>query len=170
MSPARLIAPTVYLAGIVLANVLTEHLGIWPAGWGPTVGTYAAAVVLVARNLSQDAIGKWPTLALMGAGVALSWALASPALAVASAVAFGFSELADMAVYTPLRRRGRARALAVASAVGAVVDTLLFLTIAGFPLTSAPAQIAVKAGMGLLAAVIVRGLHQRAVSRQPIRA
>lgn len=164
----RLAWPAAYVAGIVLANLMTEHLGLWPAGWGPTAGTYAAALVLIARNLSQDAIGKWATLALMAVGVALSWFLASPALAVASAVAFGLSELADMAVYTPLRDKGRGRAVAIACTVGAVVDTLVFLWLAapvinpggGLPWAAVPAQLAVKAGMGWIAAAILRSRHR----------
>jgi hypothetical protein len=156
----RAVWPVLYIAGVVLANVLTERLGLVPVvfGFTTTAGTYAAAVVLVARNFTQDEIGRGRVLILMGIGVALSWVLASPALAIASGVAFGLSELADMLVYTPLRARGRSRALAAASAVGAVVDTFIFLTLAGFPLTAAPGQLVVKMGMGLLAALIVRGI------------
>lgn len=50
-----------------------------------------------------------------GAGAGLS-ALTAPALAVASAVAFLVAERADFAVYTPLRRRGWARAVAASNA------------------------------------------------------
>jgi uncharacterized PurR-regulated membrane protein YhhQ (DUF165 family) len=106
----------------------------------------------------------------MGIGVILTWVLASPILAVASGVAFALSEAADMAVYTPLRNRGRSRAVALASGVGAVVDTFVFLWIAGFPLSAAPGQLVVKIGMGLLAALIlwlVKG--RRAVPSQPLR-
>jgi hypothetical protein len=152
--------PVLYIAGVVLANVLTERLGLVPVGFGlvTTAGTYAAAVVLVARNFTQDSLGRRRVLVLMGIGCALSWWLASPQLAIASAVAFGLSELADMLVYTPLRALGRSRALAAASTVGAVIDTFVFLTLAGFPLSAAPGQLVVKVGMGLLAALIVRGI------------
>src|SRR5690349_13224888 len=110
----RLIWPAVYVAGVVLANVLTERYGLVPVVFGlvTTAGTYAAAVVLVARNLAQDAVGRRWVLALMALGVVLSWWLASPQLALASGVAFGLSEAADMLIYTPLRRRGRSRAVA----------------------------------------------------------
>lgn len=167
-SATRLLWPGVYLAGVVLANVLTEHLGLVPVGFGlvTTAGTYAAAVVLVARNLSQDVTGRVGVVILMAIGVALSWWLASPQLAVASGVAFALSETADMAVYTPLRRRGRSRAVAAASTVGAVVDTFVFLQLAGFPLSAAPGQLLIKIGMGLLAAATLRS--SRALLREPV--
>lgn len=154
----RVIWPVVYIAGVVLANVLTERYGLVPVVFGlvTTAGTYAAAVVLVARNFAQDAVGRYWVLALMAVGVLLSCWLASPQLAVASGVAFALSEAADMALYTPLRRRGRSRAVAVASTIGAVVDTFVFLWLAGFPLSAAPGQLVVKVGMALVAALIVR--------------
>lgn len=164
MTKARaVIWPVVYVGGVVLANVLTERYGLVPVGFGlvTTAGTYAAAVVLIARNLAQDAIGRWPVLGLMGLGVLLSWWLASPQLAVASAVAFTLSELADWLIYTPLRKSGRARAVAVASTVGAVIDTFVFLWLAGFPLSAAPGQLVVKIGMALVAALILRVTKRR---------
>lgn len=165
----RALWPIVYVAGVVLANVLTEQFGLVSVGFGlvTTAGTYAAAIVLIARNLSQDEIGRRAVLLLMLAGVVLSWWLASPQLAVASGVAFALSEAADMAVYTPLRKRGRSRSLAAASVVGAVVDTSVFLYLAGFPLSAAPGQLIVKAGMGLAAALLLRGAA--ALSQRPIR-
>lgn len=167
----KLIIPASYLLGIVAANVLTERFGLVPVGFGlvTTAGTYAAAWVIVSRNFAQDAIGRVGVIALMVVGAALSWWLASPALAVASLTAFALSETADMLIYTPLRRRGRSRAVAVASIVGGVIDTFVFLAIAGFPIAqAAPGQLVVKVGMALLAALVLRGV--RAVSRQPVRA
>lgn len=159
----------VYLVGVVLANVLTQRFGlVWaPFGLVTTAGTYAAAVVLVSRNFTQDVVGRRGVLLLMLAGAVLSWFLASPALAVASATAFSLSETADMAIYTPLRERGRARAVALASSIGALVDTIVFLWIAGFPIAIAlPGQLVVKVGMALIAALVLWGAHE--VLRQPV--
>ena len=158
-----------YVAAIVAANVLTERFGLVPVGFGlvATAGTYAAAFVLIARNVSQDQIGRGKVLALMALGIGLSYWLASPALALASAVAFGLSEAADMGIYTPLRKKGRGRAVAVASTVGAIIDTVAFLWIAGFPILAAlPGQLLVKVGMALIAALVLRG--RGAVLRQPV--
>jgi uncharacterized PurR-regulated membrane protein YhhQ (DUF165 family) len=158
----KLTIPASYLAAIVAANVLTERFGLVPVGFGlvTTAGTYAAAWVILSRNFAQDAIGRLGVIGLMVVGAVLSWWLASPALAVASLVAFALSETADMVIYTPLRDHGRSRAVAIASTVGAVVDTFVFLAIAGFPIAqAAPGQLIVKVGMALLAALVLRGIR-----------
>jgi hypothetical protein len=163
----RLIIPASYLAAIIAANVLTEHFGLVPVGFGlvTTAGTYAAAWVILSRNFTQDIIGRLGVIVLMVAGAALSWLLASPALALASLTAFALSETADMAIYTPLRKRGRSRAVAVASTIGAVIDTFVFLWIAGFPIAqAAPGQLIVKIGMALLAALMLRASRRQVVS------
>lgn len=51
-------------------------------------------------------------------------------IAVASACAFLFSELADWSVYTPLRGRTLAGGITASQVVGATVDSLLFLWLA----------------------------------------
>lgn len=155
----RLAAPVLYVACVILANVLTEHLGLVPIGFGllVTAGTFAAGGTLLARNISQDVIGRRAVLGLMLAGCLLSWWLASRQLAVASAVGFALSESADMAVFTPLRSRGWPRAVAVASLVSAVVDTFAFLWLAGFPVTvsTVTGQLIVKVGISWLVALAV---------------
>ena len=60
---------------------------------------------------------------------ALSYFVA-PAFALASGVAFLVSELADLAVYTPLERRSWIGAVALSNTVGLVVDSMLFLALA----------------------------------------
>lgn len=134
----RVLACAAYLATIVLANHLTATHGLVTVGFGlaATAGTYLAGLAFVARDAVQDTAGRRWALAMLAAGAALSWFLATPQLAVASAVAFGLSELADMAVYTPLRRRGYIRAAVASNIVGAVVDTYVFLWLAGFPVTT----------------------------------
>jgi hypothetical protein len=163
----RHIVPASYLAAIIAANVLTQRFGLVPVGFGlvTTAGTYAAAWVILSRNFTQDIIGRLGVIVLMVGGAALSWLLASPALALASLTAFALSETADMAIYTPLRKRGRSRAVAVASTVGAVIDTFVFLWIAGFPIAqAAPGQLIVKIGMALLAALILRASRRQVVT------
>lgn len=155
----RAVLAGAYVGCVVLANVLTEHLGLVPIGFGlmVTAGTFAAGGTLLARNLSQDAIGRRRVLLLMFVGCGLSWWLASPQLAVASAVAFGLSESADMAVFTPLRDRGWSRAVAAAALISAAVDTLVFLRIAGFPVTgdTVTGQMVVKVGISWAVAGVV---------------
>jgi hypothetical protein len=126
-----------YIAAIVLANTLTAHYGLVPVGFGlvATAGTYAAGFALLARDVVQETGGVWIVLVGIAIGGVLSWWFATPQLAVASVVAFTLAELADLAVYTPLRRRGFARAALASNIVGAVVDTYIFLHLAGFPIT-----------------------------------
>ncbi len=45
-------------------------------------------------------------------------------------MAFVLSETADLAVFTPLQRRGLVLAVAASGAVGIVVDSILFLSLA----------------------------------------
>lgn len=160
-----------YIACVVLANWLTERYGLVPLifGLSCTAGTFAAGAVLLTRNVTQDVTGRLVILALMAVGAALSWWIAAPLIAVASGVAFALSETVDMAVYSPLRRRGWSRAVMAASAAAAVVDTLVFLGIAGFPITreTVAGQLLVKVGISWLVAAIVAGVS-RAVLRQPV--
>jgi queuosine precursor transporter len=167
----RILAIAAYLTTIVAANWLTAEYGLVPIGFGlvATAGTYAAGLAFVARDAVQDAAGRLAVLGALAVGGVLSWILASPALAIASVVAFGLSELADMAVYTPLRKRGYVRAAMASNLVGAVVDTLLFLWLAGFGLAPliVAGQIVGKAYA--TAAVVLVVVIARAVLRNRVR-
>lgn len=127
-----------YLGSIVAANWLIVRYGFIPVGFGlmAPAGTLAAGVAFVARDLVQDVAGRVGVVAVLAVGAALSWVVSTPALALASAAAFGLSELADMLVYTPLRDHGYVRAALASNVVGAVVDTLVFLSLAGFGLAA----------------------------------
>jgi uncharacterized PurR-regulated membrane protein YhhQ (DUF165 family) len=86
----------------------------------------------------------------------LSFAISAPVIALASGVAFLLSEGADFAIYTPLRKRGYIRAAVASNLIGTVVDTVIFLTIAGFPLwQSFPGQVVGKLLVTGVAVVLV---------------
>ena len=135
---AGLFAAASFIATIVLANYVTTRFGFIPVGFGlaATAGTFAAGLALALRDVIQDLLGRRAVTAVIVAGAALSFLIADPFIAIASAVAFLLSELADFAVYTPLRRRSRlgnrrwAAAVVASNAVGALVDTVIFLGIA----------------------------------------
>ena len=74
---------------------------------------------------------------MIAVGAALSFLLSAPFIALASAAAFLLAEVADLAVYTPLRKRGYVRAAIASNGVGSFVDTIAFLTIAGFSIQEA---------------------------------
>lgn len=148
----RLLAPVVALAlvgSVLLANLLTSNYGLVSAGFGLLVpaGTYAAGLALGLRDALHHVGGVRWVLVAIAAGIALSALLGDGRIALASAVAFGVAELLDLLVYVPLRRRGWRRAVIGSNAVGSLVDTLLFLTVAGFPLTwqAVGGQLLVKA-------------------------
>lgn len=170
-APAALLA-ALLVGCVVAANVATAHLGFVSAGFGLIVsaGTYAAGLVLAVRDALDRAGGlRWviPTITV---GVILSAALASPALAVASAAAFALSEASDLVVWRSIRRRTVAGAVAASNAVGALVDTAVFLPLAGLPVTAAAfgGQVLVKAGWitaaALLTLAAARALRSRAVT------
>ncbi|MFI1467617.1 VUT family protein [Streptomyces wuyuanensis] len=166
-----------YIAAIVAANWLTSRFGqVHLPGMAleVTAGTYAAGAALLLRDAVQDTCGgRWVFAGI--AGGALLTAFTSPSLAVASTVAFVLAETLDTAVYTPLREHGWARAALVSGCVGALVDTLVFLSIAGFPLTAAGVggQLIGKAGwVTVLPVVVVLAIRQvgRAVPRHSLGA
>ena len=107
-------------------------------------------LALVLRDLVQRRLGvAWGVAAIL-IGAALSATFAAPSLVIASIAAFLISEFADMAVYTPLQRRGLVLAVAASSAVGLVVDSVAFLTLAFGSLDFLAGQIVGKAWMVLL--------------------
>jgi hypothetical protein len=161
-----------FLACIVAANYVTTEYGLIPVGFGlmATAGTYFAGLTFVLRDSVQDAYGKPVTLGLIVIGAGLSYFVSDPFIALASGVAFAASEAADLIVYTPLRRRGYIRAATASNIVGAFVDTLLFLWIAGFGIAGnvVAGQMVGKLTVTLAVVLLVGGA--RVVLRQPVRA
>lgn len=164
------LAAVALVATVAAANYATTHLGAVPAGFGLTVtaGTYAAGLALVLRDVLHEAGGVRCVLAAIAAGAGLSLVLGDGRIALASAVAFALAELADLAVYAPLRRRRWRTAVAASNTVGALVDTLVFLTIAGFPIAAGlvGGQLLVKAVWVTAAFLLAAEVLRRAVPRQ----
>ncbi len=124
-------------------------------------GVLMIGVALVLRDLVQRRLGVVYSAGAVVFGAALSSIVAPPALVVASAVAFLLSEFADMAVYTPLARRRLVTAVVASSAVGLVVDSIVFLWLAFGSLEFLAGQIAGKALMVLLSIPFVLYLRRR---------
>lgn len=164
MNPLRYVAAAAFLGCILAANYVTTELGMVPVGFGlvATAGTYLAGLTFVLRDAVQDTWGKRATFALIVAGAGLSYFLSDPFIALASGVAFLASETADLAVYTPFRRRGYIRAAVASNVVGAFVDTILFLWIAGFPILDALAgQMVGKVAVTLVVVIAVAAARTR---------
>lgn len=153
-----------FLGVIVAANYVTTKYGIVPVGFGlmATAGTYFVGVSFILRDLIQDKLGRLAVFALIAAGAGLSYGVSAPFIATASAVAFALSETADWAVYSPLRKRGYVRAAVASNVVGAIVDTFVFLTVAGFPMRAAFAGQVVGKTVVTAAAVLAVWLYRRA--------
>jgi uncharacterized PurR-regulated membrane protein YhhQ (DUF165 family) len=156
-----------FLATVPLANWLIGNIGteciphgpcLVPVGFGLMApsGVLVIGAALVLRDAVQSLLGaRWALMAI-ALGVVLSAANAPPALVLASAVAFGLAELADMAVYTPLRQRGRiVAAILMSGIVGAVVDSAAFLWLAFGSLDYVSGQIVGKMWMTTTAAVVL---------------
>lgn len=152
-----------YAASVVAANWIVTHVGLVPVGFGfvAPAAVYIAGLTFSLRDLLQDAGGRLAVVAAVATGVLISAVFSPPALLLGSALAFGASELADMAVYTPLRQRGRVRALVASNAVGLVVDSILFLWLAFGSLAFLPGQIVGKAWATLAAVGVVLLLRMR---------
>jgi len=168
----RALSVFAYLGSIVAANWLTARYGFVPMGFGlaATAGTYMAGLAFVARDAVQDTAGRVATLCVLLAGAVLSWFASTPQLALASAAAFGLGELIDMSVYTPLRRRGYIRAAIASNLVGSVVDTFVFLTIAGFGLAPLVVAGQLVGKTWITLAVVLGVVGVRAVLRNRVRA
>lgn len=131
-----------YMLSVVAANVAISVFGIVPVGFGMVApaGVYVVGLSFTLRDVVQDRLGRWATLAAILGGAVLSAAM-SPQLAAASGAAFLASELADFAIYTPLRRRSWLLAIVLSNTVGAVVDSAIFLTLAFGSLAYLPGQV-----------------------------
>ena len=92
-------------------------------------GVYAAGLALVARDALRETTSRGVVFVAILVGAAVSYAI-EPSFAVASGVAFLLSELADAAVYEPLRAKHWVTGVWASQLVGAVVDSVLFLSIA----------------------------------------
>ena len=150
-----------YIATIIAANWAVAAFGPVPVGFGllGPAGVYFAGLAFTLRDLTQDTLGRRWTFVAILVGALLS-AVVSPSLAVASGTAFLFSELADFAVYTPLRQKYWLGAVAASNVVGLTVDSALFLGIAFQSFEFLPGQILGKLWTTLLAVAALWAIRQ----------
>lgn len=150
-----------FLATIPAANWLIGNVGtcvtsgpcviqVWPGIMAPS-GVLMIGLAFVLRDALHEIWGVKAVLAAIVLGALASTVLAPQMLAIASGTAFLLSELADLFVYTPLRRRSLMQAVFWSSIAGAVVDSALFLWLAFGSLDFLAGQIIGKAWMVMLA-------------------
>jgi len=161
-----------FLATIPAANWLIGNVGtecipqgpcLVPVGFGLMApsGVLMIGAALVLRDAVQQLLGIRAAFFAIALGIVLSALVAPPALVLASAVAFGLAELADLAVYTPLRRKGLALAVLASGFVGSIVDSAAFLLIAFGSLDYIAGQVVGKMWMTLAAAGVLMALYAR---------
>jgi len=157
---------------IPAANWLIGHAGTVCVPNGPCLmpvapglmapsGVLMVGLALVLRDLVQRRLGFLWAVAAILAGTLLSALLAPPALVVASGVAFLLSELADLAVFTPLQRHRLLLAVLASSIVGLVVDSAVFLYLAFGNLDYLAGQVVGKTWMVLLTLPMIAWLRRR---------
>ncbi|MFO7171193.1 MAG: VUT family protein [Chloroflexota bacterium] len=145
-----------YILTIFAANLAISLVGIVPVGLGlmAPAGVYFAGLAFTLRDAVQETLGRrWTVVAIL-TGALISAAL-SAQLALASGVAFLVSELADFAVYTPLRRRAWLAAVVASNTVGVMLDSALFLWLAFGSLDFLAGQIVGKLWMTALAVGLI---------------
>lgn len=158
-----------FISTIFFANWMVGNVGyfcdpvcvipVWPGIYAPS-GVLAIGLGFTLRDLVQRHLGvKWAMGAIVvGAGLS---AYLSPALALASGVAFLLSETLDLAVYSPLQKRNLMGAVIVSNGVGLVVDSVVFLLLAFGSLAFLPGQIIGKALMTLAALPVIWVIRKR---------
>jgi uncharacterized PurR-regulated membrane protein YhhQ (DUF165 family) len=154
-----------YILAIAAINIGFMHVPLLPTPWGDLWPPLSIAVgfVFVLRDFAQREVGHGVLLAML-AGAALSWWLAAPFVAIASATAFLISELADWAVYSWTRKSLPARIL-WSSALGTPIDSAVFLAMIGQFTWSGVALMTLSKMLGAL--VVARALQRRELQIRP---
>lgn len=157
-----LFATTIPAANWLIGNVGVQfeppfgpHL--IPVGFGLMApsGVLMVGAALVLRDIVHERLGATWAFAAIILGGLLSWFFAPAALVVASVLAFTLSELADFAVYTPLRKRQLGLAVIASGVVGSVIDSAVFLWLAFSSLAFIEGQIFGKLWMSVAAAIVL---------------
>ena len=143
-----LISLVLFILTIPLGNWVVTNVGLVCDPHGPILGNLWA-------------------VAAIAAGALLSYLLADPAVVLGSTAAFLFSELADFAVYTPMRRRFPSSAVVVSGLVGSVVDSMIFLSLAFGSLDYLFGQVLGKFWMSLLGGAVLWYIRYRQHRAEP---
>lgn len=160
-------AATVPAANWLIGNVGTECIAngpcLIPVGFGlhAPSGVLMVGAALVLRDMVHEAGGAKAALLAILIGGLLSWFVAPPALVIASVTAFVLAELADLAVYAPLRRDRLWLAVGASGVVGSIVDSAVFLWLAFGSLDFIAGQVVGKFWMSALAAVVLLSMRRR---------
>lgn len=170
------VALALYAATIPAANWMIGNVGtvcvpngpcLIPVGFGLMApsGVLMIGAALVLRDAVHSTLGWRWALAAIAVGAVLSGVISPAALVVASVTAFLLSELADLAVYAPLRRRNLPLAVLASGLVGATIDSAAFLWLAFGSLDLLAGQVVGKVAMTIVAAGVLAAIPRAAVGK-----
>ena len=121
-----------YIAAIVVANLGFSYLPMIELPFDQRLApmSFLVGFIFVLRDFAQKEVGHkvWFSIA---AGVALSYVMADPFVASASATAFLISEFVDWSVYTVSDKPMKQRVI-LSSCASAPVDSAVFMIMLGF--------------------------------------
>lgn len=171
MQPKLISAILAFAATVPAANWMIEHIGFQPDPSGPHLvpvgfgfsapsGVLMVGAGLVLRDIVHELGGARAAFVAILIGAVLSWFIASPALVIASVAAFVLAETADLLVYAPLRKRQLGLAVLASGAVGAAVDSAVFLWLAFGSLAFVDGQIVGKLWMSLAALPVLYAIRR----------
>ena len=117
----------VYVLLVPLVNWSFAHVPTVPmpdgGAWSPMA--IVTGLILVVRDLAQREVGHYIALPL-AIGIAISFLMAPPEIALASALAFAFSEGIDWAIFT-FTKRPLSKRILWSCGIAAPIDSLIFL-------------------------------------------
>ena len=121
-----------YIGLVVLVNIGFSYVPMVDLGFGLfSPMAILVGFIFVIRDFAQRDSGHY-VLVAMALATLLSFIMADPFVAVASALAFGASELTDWGIYTATKKPFHQRVL-VSSLISTPIDTAVFLLmISGF--------------------------------------
>jgi hypothetical protein len=121
-----------YVLSIVLVNAAFAVLPMLDTPLGPlSPASFLVGGIFVLRDYAQREIGHRVLFATL-VGIGISYAMASPQVATASALAFGCSEILDWLVFTLAKRRTFRERVLLSHTVSVPADTAVFLAGLGF--------------------------------------
>ncbi|MCZ8109052.1 MAG: queuosine precursor transporter [Burkholderiales bacterium] len=120
---------------VVASNILVQHpFPYWGLADYLTWGAFTYPVAFLVTDLTNRRYGVGMARRLVAIGfviaVVLSFAAATPRIALASGIAFLAGQWLDVTVFDRFRRQSWWRAPLLGSIVGSALDTALFFTIA----------------------------------------
>ncbi len=121
-----------YFLVVVLVNI---GFSVFPPIELPIIGlvppvAFAVGLVFVLRDYAQRVVGH-KVLSAMVVATIVSYLMADPTIAIASAAAFMVGEVVDWIVYTITKKPFHSRVL-ISSAIAVPIDTLIFLHMIDF--------------------------------------